>query len=51
MQDKKTSVLYKIIRWIVSVVYPKIRIVGEENIPKEASIAVGNHSQIHGPIA
>lgn len=51
MQDKKTSVLYKIIRWIVSVVYPKTHIVGAENIPEEASIAVGNHSQIHGPIA
>ena len=51
MQDKKTSILYKIIRWIVSVIYPKTRIVGAENIPEEASIAVGNHSQVHGPIA
>lgn len=51
MEDKKTSFLYKIIRWIVWLIYPKIRVVGAENIPDDASIAVGNHSQIHGPVA
>ncbi len=47
---KKTPLLYRIIYKIVSLVYPKVEIIGKENLPDEACIIVGNHCQIHGPI-
>ena len=50
MEDKKTSLIYRIIRWLVWLFYPKTRIVGAENIPQEASVIVGNHTQMNGPI-
>lgn len=51
MEDKKTSVLFRIIRWFVRLFAPKFKIVGAENLPQEACIIVGNHSQMFGPIA
>lgn len=42
--------LCRVIRKAVDLVYPKYELVGLENIPEEASIIVGNHSQAHGPI-
>ena len=51
MQDKKTNFLYKIIKWLVWLFYPKVKLSGEENVPAEPSIIVGNHSRAHGPIA
>lgn len=51
MDDKKTSVLYRILRWFVLLFSPKYRIVGEENLPGEACVIVGNHSHMYGPIA
>ena len=41
---------YRVIRWLVWLFYPKIKVVGEENLPHQASIIVGNHSQMNGPI-
>jgi len=51
LNEKKTSYLYKVIKWLEKTFYPKIGIEGEENIPEEAVIIVGNHSQMNGPIA
>ena len=51
MDDKKTSLIYKIIRWFVQLFFPKIEVVGLENLPKEPCVVVGNHSQMNGPIA
>ena len=52
MSDKKKkSTTYRVIRWLVSVFYPKIELEGLENLPSEPSVIVGNHSQMHGPIA
>lgn len=51
MEDKKTTLLYKIIRWFVLLFYPKIRVIGAENLPEGEAIVVGNHAQMHGPIA
>lgn len=51
MTEKKTSWIYKIIRWFVWLFSPKFRLVGEENLPDEPSVLVGNHSQMFGPIA
>ena len=42
--------LCRVIRRAVDLVYPEMELVGLENLPAEASIIVGNHSQIHGPI-
>ena len=51
MQDKKTTFIYRIIRWFVWLFSPKFRTVGLEKLPDEACIIVGNHSQMYGPIA
>lgn len=51
MKQKRGSRLYRWLRWLVWLFYPKLEVVGMENLPQEPSILVGNHSQIHGPIA
>ncbi len=48
---EKTSPLYRVIKWLVCLFYPKIEVVGAENLPDEAAIIVGNHTQMNGPIA
>lgn len=42
--------LYRGIEALVRLVYPKIQIVGAENLPPDGCILVGNHAQLHGPI-
>ena len=51
MDEKRTSPAYKIIKGLVKLFYPKIEVVGAENLPDEPSIIVGNHSKMNGPIA
>ncbi|MBR2421645.1 MAG: hypothetical protein IKB09_04755 [Oscillospiraceae bacterium] len=51
MEEKKTSLLYKIIKGLVWFFYPKLKVVGSENLPDDAAIIVGNHTQMNGPIA
>lgn len=51
MDGKKTSWLYRVIRWFVWLFSPKFKLVGAENLPDEPCVIVGNHSQIYGPIA
>lgn len=51
MSNKKISPLYKAIKWMVRVCYPKIEVVGTENLPEDPAIIVGNHTQMNGPIA
>ena len=51
MDDKKTSLIYKIIRWLVWLFSPKYRLCGTENLPEEPCVIAGNHSQMFGPIA
>lgn len=51
MKEKKPSLLYRFIKWIVQRVYPEIEVVGTENLPREAAVIVGNHTQMNGPIA
>ena len=50
-KEKKTSPIYKIIKWFVWFFYPKMEVVGTENLPDGATIIVGNHTQMNGPIA
>ena len=41
---------YRVIRWFVWLFYPKMTVEGTENLPEEACIVVGNHTQMNGPI-
>jgi len=50
MENKRISPVYKFIKWLVFVFYPKTRIVGTENLPEEPCLIVGNHAQMNGPI-
>lgn len=50
MQEKPTSLLYRIIWAVVSRIYPKMEVIGMENLPDEPAIVVGNHTQMNGPI-
>lgn len=51
MQKKKGATMYRFIKWLVRVFYPKMEVVGTENLPEEPVIVVGNHTQMNGPIA
>lgn len=51
MTEKKVSPFYRPIKWLVKTFYPKTKVVGAENLPQEPALIVGNHSQMHGPIA
>lgn len=44
-------ICYRIIRWLVWLFYPRTTVHGVENLPQEACLIVGNHAQMHGPIA
>jgi len=39
-----------VLRKIVKAVYPKVEVVGVENLPDGPSIIVGNHAQVQGPL-
>lgn len=51
MSEKKISPLYRIIKWLVWLFYPKMKVYGAENLPEGPCIIVGNHTQMNGPIA
>ena len=51
MDDKKTTWIYRVIRWLVWLFSPKYRLEGTENLPQEPCVIVGNHSHMYGPIA
>ena len=51
MQKRKGAVFYRIIKWFVWLFYPKMEVVGAENLPDEPVLVVGNHTQMNGPIA
>lgn len=51
MEEKKISHTYLFIKWVIKVCYPKIEVIGQENLPDEPVIIVGNHCQMNGPIA
>ncbi|MBQ9860493.1 MAG: 1-acyl-sn-glycerol-3-phosphate acyltransferase [Clostridia bacterium] len=50
-ETKETSRLYKVARWLLWFFYRDYRVEGAENLPDGAALIVGNHSQMHGPIA
>ena len=51
MMEKKTTVLFQIIKGLVRLFYGKMEVVGLENLPEKNAIIVGNHTQMNGPIA
>ena len=50
MTEKNESLLFKLIKLFVKLFYPKMEVIGIENLPEEPCIIVGNHTQINGPI-
>ena len=50
MKKKFNVLMFKIMRYLIWLFYPKTEIVGMENIPDEPCIIVGNHSQMDGPL-
>ncbi|MBR6548982.1 MAG: 1-acyl-sn-glycerol-3-phosphate acyltransferase [Clostridia bacterium] len=51
VRREKPSILYKVLKSVVKFVYKKYTIEGFEHLPEQPSILVGNHSQLHGPLA
>ena len=49
--NPKSSLLYRAIRRIVWLFYPKLEVIGAENLPPEPALIVGNHAQMDGPIS
>ncbi len=43
--------IYYVFRFFVNLFYPKIEVIGLENLPKEPCVIAGNHAQMNGPIA
>ncbi len=50
MKRRKDYFLYRIIRWLVWLFYPKMQVQGEENLPEGEAVIVANHCQMNGPI-
>ena len=52
MKQKKgfSYACYRVIRFFVWLFYPKMTVVGAENLPEEPCLVVGNHTQMNGPI-
>ena len=48
MGERKISPLYRLIKAAVRAVYPKIKVVGEENLPPEPVVYVGNQLRGYG---
>ncbi|MBE6636221.1 MAG: hypothetical protein E7618_00275 [Ruminococcaceae bacterium] len=48
---KKAPLLYRCIKWLVWLFYPKMKVFGRENLPDGPAVIVGNHAKMNGPIA
>ena len=51
MKKRLSILLYRLIKWLVQQFYPKMEVVGTENLPEDPAIIVANHAQMNGPIA
>jgi len=49
--NKKNPRLFRFIKYLVRVFYPKMEVVGLASLPDEPCAIIGNHTQLHGPIA
>lgn len=50
-KDKPTSLLYRILRWLIWLFAPKMQLEGAGHLPSEPAIIVANHAQMYGPLA
>jgi len=50
MKEKRTSPVYRAIKWLIWLFYPRTRIEGTEHLPEGPAIVVSNHAQMNGPI-
>lgn len=50
MRPKKTTLIYRILRFFIDLFFPRMHIYGLENLPEEPCVLVGNHSQMNGPL-
>jgi 1-acyl-sn-glycerol-3-phosphate acyltransferase len=50
-KTKKSSFAYACLKGLVRCFYRKRRFLGVEHIPTQASLVIGNHAQVHGPIS
>lgn len=48
---KSDGLVYRIVRFLANLFYPKLQVAGAENLPQEACVIVGNHCKTNGPIA
>ncbi|MBQ6893025.1 MAG: hypothetical protein IJN48_02360 [Clostridia bacterium] len=48
---RKSYPVFKVIKAAIKFFYPKMEVIGTENLPDEPVIIVGNHTQLNGPIA
>lgn len=51
MEQNQSPRLYRFIKWLVRVFYIKYEVGGVDNLPDEPCLVVGNHTQMHGPLA
>ena len=53
MKKKKgfSYACFRVMRWLLGMVYPKITVEGEENLPSEPCIVAGNHCHMNGPLS
>ena len=49
-EEKKTSLIFRGVKKLLRLIYPKMELIGKENLPDGAVIIAGNHCQMHGPI-
>lgn len=50
MRPKKTTRIFRILRFLVNCFFPVFQIFGLNRLPEEPCIIVGNHSQMNGPL-
>ena len=48
--NTKKPILFRFVKFLVRVFYPKTEVLGVDNISSEPVIIVGNHTQMNGPI-
>lgn len=51
VKKKLSLACYRVVRWLVWVFSPKMKIAGLENLPEGPCLVVANHCQMYGPIA
>ena len=50
-EKKDKPVVFRLLIYLIRLFYPEMEVVGMEKLPDEPCIIVGNHAQIHGPVA